>query len=122
MAPARGFDRLLVAGPGSSSDSWRRLGIGWPEEPRSISALPTLASTGRYIEPPAEHGPVLVTVEYRIDRVHAGDFVRAMREVRLERLRDGACAGAVHDPADPHRYVETFLVEFGSSTCASMSA
>ena len=64
------------------------------------------------IEPPAEHGPVLVTVEYRIDRVHAGDFVRAMQEVRLERLRDGALRWELfHDPADPHRYVETFLVE-----------
>jgi Transmembrane secretion effector len=64
------------------------------------------------IEPPAEHGPVLITVEYRIDPVHAVDFARAMREVRLERLRDGALRWDLfHDPADPNRYVETFLVE-----------
>jgi hypothetical protein len=64
------------------------------------------------IEPLAEQGPVLVTVEYRIDPVHAGDFVRAMREVRLERLRDGALRWELfHDPADPQRYVETSLVE-----------
>jgi hypothetical protein len=38
--------------------------------------------------------------------------VRAMQEVRLERLRDGALRWELfHDPADPHRYVETFLVE-----------
>jgi quinol monooxygenase YgiN len=64
------------------------------------------------IEPPAEHGPILVTVEYRIDPVHAGDFVQAMREVRLERLRDGALRWELfQDPADPPHYVETFLVE-----------
>jgi MFS family permease len=64
------------------------------------------------IEPAAEYGPVLVTVEYRIDRVHAGDFVQAMQEVRLERLRDGALRWELfHDPADLSRYVETFLVE-----------
>jgi hypothetical protein len=64
------------------------------------------------IEPPAEHGPVLVTVEYHIDPVHVGDFVSAMREVRLERLRDGAMRWELfHDPSDVHRYVETFLVE-----------
>jgi MFS family permease len=64
------------------------------------------------IEPPAEHGPVLVTVEYRINPRHAGDFARAMREVRLERLRDGAIRWELfNDPADAQRYVETFLVE-----------
>jgi hypothetical protein len=35
-----------------------------------------------------------------------------MREVRLERLRDGALRWELfHDSADPSRYVETFLVE-----------
>jgi hypothetical protein len=35
-----------------------------------------------------------------------------MREVRLERLRDGALRWELfQDPADPQRYVETFLVE-----------
>jgi MFS family permease len=64
------------------------------------------------IEPPAEHGPVLVTVEYRIEPARAADFGRAMQEVRLERLRDGALRWDLfHDPADPGRYVETFLVE-----------
>jgi hypothetical protein len=44
--------------------------------------------------------------------VHAGDFVQAMADVRLERLRDGALRWELfHDPADLSRYVETFLVE-----------
>ena len=64
------------------------------------------------IEPPAAHGPVMVAVEYRIDPARAADFTRAMREVRLERLRDGAMRWELfQDPADPPRYVEAFLVE-----------
>jgi quinol monooxygenase YgiN len=64
------------------------------------------------IELPAEHGPVLVAVEYRIDPAQAADFARAMQEVRLERLRDGAMRWELfQDPADPQRYVETVLVE-----------
>ncbi len=64
------------------------------------------------IEPPAAHGPVLVAVEYHIDPTQAADFARAMQEVRLERLRDGAMRWELfQDPADPQRYVETFLVE-----------
>ena len=55
--------------------------------------------------------------------MHVDGFVQAMHEVRLERLRDGALRWELfHDPADPSRYVETFLVESGLSTCGSMSA
>jgi Transmembrane secretion effector len=94
-------------------DPWQRLDIDWLEEPRWISHhLYTGPKPAVAIEPAAEHGPVMVTVEYRIDRIHAGDFVLAMQEVRLERLRDGALRWELfHDPADPSRYVETFLVE-----------
>jgi predicted MFS family arabinose efflux permease/quinol monooxygenase YgiN len=64
------------------------------------------------VEPPADHGPVLVVVEYHIDPAQAADFARAMQEVRLERLRDGAMRWDLfQDPADPQRYVEIVLVE-----------
>jgi MFS family permease/quinol monooxygenase YgiN len=64
------------------------------------------------VEPSAEHGPVLVVVEYHIDPAQAADFARAMQEVRLERLRDGAMRWDLfQDPADPQRYVETVMVE-----------
>jgi MFS family permease len=63
-------------------------------------------------EPDADRGPVLVTVEYRIDPASAEDFARAMRDVRRTRLRDGAFRwDLLSDPADPGRYVESFLVE-----------
>jgi Transmembrane secretion effector len=65
------------------------------------------------VEPLAEQGPVLVTVEYRIDPTQATEFTRSMQAVRRRRLRDGARRwGLFTDTADPHRYVEMFLVEF----------
>jgi len=64
------------------------------------------------VEPKPAQGPVLVVIEYRIEAEHGNDFVRAMRELRQERLRDGAMRwGLFEDPANPRRYVETFLVE-----------
>jgi hypothetical protein len=37
-----------------------------------------------------EDGPVLVTVEYRIDRQQAWNFTVVMQPVQEQRLRDGA--------------------------------
>jgi MFS family permease len=63
-------------------------------------------------EPGADRGPVLVTVEYRIDPATCEEFARAMRDVRRLRLRDGAIRwDLLTDPADPGRFVESFLVE-----------
>jgi len=63
-------------------------------------------------EPEGDRGPVLITVEYRIDPAADADFARAMRDVRRTRLRDGAFRwDLLSDPADPGRYVESFMVE-----------
>jgi len=70
----------------------------WPE--------PELA-----IEPEPEHGPVLITVEYRIDPERSQAFAETMWELRALRLRDGAMRwGLWHDTAAPGRYIETFVV------------
>ena len=64
--------------------------------------------------PGLEHdrGPVLVTVEYRIDPARAGAFLDAVQPLRQSRLRDGALWWEVfQDAADPARLVEAFLVE-----------
>jgi MFS family permease len=64
------------------------------------------------VEPKPDRGPVLVTVEYRIDPNQSQDFRHAMREMRRLRRRDGAFRwGLYSDTADPARFVETFLVE-----------
>ena len=62
------------------------------------------------LEPRA--GPVMVTVEYRIDVKDRNVFLAALDRVTYERRRDGAYAGGVfEDLAEPGRFVETFLVE-----------
>jgi len=82
------------------------LGEGLDLEP---SSRPAPAVVG---EPQAERGPVLVTVEYRIDPLRAGEFALAMLELRRVRRRDGAMRwGLYEDVAAPGRYLETFVVD-----------
>lgn len=57
-----------------------------------------------------DRGPVLVTVQYRIDPARADEFVKAMQHVRRIRKRDGALQwGLFVDSADPALYTEVFL-------------
>jgi predicted MFS family arabinose efflux permease len=59
-----------------------------------------------------DRGPVLVTVEYRIDPHDREPFLEALARVEQERRRDGAYAwGVFEDTAHPGRMVETFLIE-----------
>ena len=59
-----------------------------------------------------DQGPVLVTVEYRIDPRNREPFLAALEELGHERRRDGAYRWAVfEDAAEEGRMVETFLVE-----------
>jgi len=60
----------------------------------------------------ADQGPVMVTVEYRIDPKHRKQFLAALDMVEQERRRDGAYAwGVFEDAAEEGRMIETFLVE-----------
>jgi MFS family permease len=59
-----------------------------------------------------DEGPVLVTVEYRVDPARIGAFTDVMEELERVRRRDGAIRwGLFQDVADPLRWVETFVVE-----------
>jgi hypothetical protein len=63
------------------------------------------------VAPALEQGPVLVTVEYLVDRQHAREFLRAMRKYGRVRRRDGASRwGIFRDVEQADVYVETFLV------------
>jgi MFS family permease len=62
--------------------------------------------------PDPDEGPVLVTAEYRVRHETAGQFVLAMRQLGRVRRRDGAMRwGLFRDPAEPGRYLESFVVE-----------
>ncbi|WP_158818022.1 MFS transporter [Methylocapsa sp. S129] len=57
-------------------------------------------------------GPVLVTVEYRIDPRDRDVFIEALEELAHERKRDGGFAWRLfEDAVDTRRFVETFLIE-----------
>ncbi len=63
---------------------------------------------------PVEHqmGPVMVTVDYRIDPARAADFAAVMRESRANRLQLGALSwGLFHDTSEPGHYIEYYLDE-----------
>lgn len=60
----------------------------------------------------AENSPVLVTVQYEIDRERVEEFVSEMQQMEAIRRRDGALQwGLFLDPAGPGVYLEEFLVE-----------
>lgn len=62
------------------------------------------------IEPGLDQGPVLVSIEYRVDPARAREFTRAMRAVRRIRLRTGGFEwGLFRDTKDERRFVEYFL-------------
>ena len=59
-----------------------------------------------------DRGPVLVTVEYRIDPRDREPFLEALAQLEHERRRDGAYAwGVFEDAAQEGRILETFLIE-----------
>jgi MFS family permease len=63
-------------------------------------------------EPHPEHGPVLITVEYRVDADRAAEFAAAIEKLETIRRRDGAFRwGVYRDIAVPDRWIEAFLVE-----------
>jgi hypothetical protein len=81
-------------------------------ETLDLSAAPYTAEPSLVLEPRPEQGPVLVTLEYRVPEEKADEFAERMRKVGRVRRRTGARRwGLWRDPADPSRFLETFLVE-----------
>lgn len=78
---------------------------------------PDLSPASAWTEPtldvdPADAGPVLVTLEYRVNAADAESFVAAMDELGRIRRRDGARQWSLYeDLEDPGRYLETFAVD-----------
>jgi hypothetical protein len=58
-----------------------------------------------------DFGPVLVTVEYEVAPGDTHDFLKAIRQFRRIRRRDGAQRwGVYRDMESANRYLETFIV------------
>jgi MFS family permease len=90
----------------------RRLSVDGGEDEDHSPAKPGSAAPVPIVEPQADDGPVMVTVEYLIDPVRADDFIEIMEQTRRARLRQGALSwGLFRDPAQPGRYLEYFLDE-----------
>jgi predicted MFS family arabinose efflux permease len=65
-----------------------------------------------HLLPDAEDGPVMVSVEYVIEPQRAPEFLDALKELEIQRRRDGAYQWHVfRDLADERRFFESFLVE-----------
>jgi MFS family permease len=76
--------------------------LHWPELALSPSMATSLVQ---------DRGPVLITVEYRIDPHRKADFLAALARFAPERWRDGAYQwGVYEDVTDSGRFVESFLV------------
>lgn len=59
-----------------------------------------------------DRGPVMITVEYRIDVADTADFQVAMRDLKASRERHGAFAwGLFEDVTEPGRMIEYFIEE-----------
>lgn len=59
-----------------------------------------------------DRGPVLVSVEYRIDPKNRAAFLKALYHYSLERRRDGAYEWRLfEDPAQEGKYVELFMID-----------
>ena len=59
-----------------------------------------------------DEGPILVSIDYRVEPENRPAFLAALQEIGNERRRDGAYAWHVfEDPADLGRVVEIFLIQ-----------
>jgi MFS family permease len=87
----------------------------WPlahSELADLSPAGTWSDPAAQVEPVPSDGPVLVTVEYRIDSSDADEFVEAMQELGRVRRRDGAYRWNVYEDLErPGCYLETFFVD-----------
>ena len=90
----------------------RKLSVDGGEDEDHSPAKPGSAAPAPLVEPQADDGPVMVTVEYLIDPARADAFIEIMEQTRRARLRQGALSwGLFRDPAQPGRYLEYFLDE-----------
>ncbi len=90
--------------------TWRYRLVG----KKSLSLTPSMhwPEPVMMIDTDANEGPAITSIEYKIDPQTAEEFLRAMKEIKRIRQRDGAIRwNLLRDSADAQRYVETFVTE-----------
>ena len=104
---------LLIAAAGALAGA----ALSWPFKLQQGANL-DLSPSAHWPQPvlaaevALDRGPVMVTVEYRIEPSTASDFAVAMDDLCAERQRNGAYAwGLFEDVAEPGRYLEYFIEE-----------
>jgi predicted MFS family arabinose efflux permease len=114
LASRASIDIALVwAGVGTIATTALALWLRLPDGAADVSPwnhwrMPVIV---REVAPELEQGPVLVTVEYRVEAAHADAFLRAMRTYERVRRRDGASRwGLYRDLERADAYLETFIV------------
>jgi hypothetical protein len=104
---------LLWAGLGIVATTALGLVARLPDATTDVSAwnhwrMPAIVED---LRPEFDEGPVLVTVEYRVNRDRTEEFLEAIHEYGRVRRRDGAYRwGVYRDLEEADRYVETFLI------------
>ncbi|NDY90087.1 MFS transporter [Ideonella livida] len=104
LASSVAFGLLLLA-------VYRRRPIG-ASTPEDLAPARPLVPETPVVGVQPEDGPVMVTVEYRIDPSRLEAFTALMQESRRARLRQGALSwGLFRDATDPSRVLEYFVDE-----------
>jgi hypothetical protein len=104
---------LVWAGVGTIATTalalWMRLPDGATDvSPWNHWRMPAIVQD---VVPELEEGPVLVTIEYRVDAGHADAFMQVMQRYERVRRRDGASRwGLYRDLEEADVYLETFIV------------
>ncbi len=85
-----------------------RVTLGSVEDVTPTSQLPDLSLS---VEPMPDDGPVLVQVEYRIERARRAEFLRRIGTIGPTRRRNGAYDWRVfRDLSEEGRFVERFII------------
>jgi hypothetical protein len=103
---------LLASGLGIAACLLLRLPFPLPEPIAALDVWNHWPKPTMFTEPEPDEGPVLVTIEYKVDPDKAQEFLEAIHKYQRIRRRDGATRwGVYYDAEFPGKYLETFLVD-----------
>jgi len=103
---------LLISGVGIAACLVLRFPFRLSEPGTALDVWNHWGKPVLFAEPAPDQGPVLVTVEYKIDPHRSAEFLDAIHAYQRVRRRDGATRwGVYYDTQDPGKYLETFMVD-----------